>query len=183
MTVALAFKAFAKAIPCLTPFLATSDPSVLKRILAYIRGLPCSSNISLKSDASLCGPIVTANRDVLPSSSIYKYAPWHSSSGHTAFAADPPRRGQCRERHRRHPGAVGQEAARDQPAAFRSCERREAEQFADARINDARPEMKEAASFLAAICFTRLHVHLADARDFLRSSILLDALHINAVAV
>ena len=62
-------------------------------------------------------------------------------------------------------------------------ERREAEQFADARINDARPEMKEAASFLAAICFTRLHVHLADARDFVRSSILLDALHINAVAV
>ena len=48
MTVALAFKAFAKAIPCLTPFLATSDPSVLKRILAYIRGLPCSSNIFSK---------------------------------------------------------------------------------------------------------------------------------------
>src|SRR6516225_2479442 len=45
MTVALVFKAFAKARPCLTPFLATSDPSVLKRILAYIRGLPCSSNI------------------------------------------------------------------------------------------------------------------------------------------
>src|SRR6476469_6289528 len=45
MTVTLAFKAFAKAIPCLTPFFATSDPSVLKRILAYIRGLPCSSNI------------------------------------------------------------------------------------------------------------------------------------------
>src|SRR6516225_12333312 len=45
MIVTLAFKAFAKAIPCLTPFLATSDPSVLKRILAYIRGLPCSSNI------------------------------------------------------------------------------------------------------------------------------------------
>src|SRR6516225_8437255 len=41
MTVTLAFKAFAKAIPCLRPFLATSDPSVLKRILAYIRGLPC----------------------------------------------------------------------------------------------------------------------------------------------
>src|SRR5262245_38120153 len=39
MTVTLAFKAFAKAIPCLTPFLARSDPSVLKRILAYIRGL------------------------------------------------------------------------------------------------------------------------------------------------
>src|SRR3974390_1310126 len=53
------FKAFAKAIPCLTPFLATSDPSVLKRILAYIRGLPCSSNISLKSDPCLYdGPIV-----------------------------------------------------------------------------------------------------------------------------
>jgi len=45
MIVTLAFKAFAKAIPCLTPFLARSDPSVLKRILAYIRGLPCSSNI------------------------------------------------------------------------------------------------------------------------------------------
>src|SRR6516165_1919501 len=46
MTVTLAFKAFAKASPCLTPFVATSDPSVLKRILAYIPGLPCSSNIS-----------------------------------------------------------------------------------------------------------------------------------------
>src|ERR1700736_3609533 len=45
MTVTLAFKAFAKAIPCLTPFLATSDPSVLKRILAYIWWLPCSSNM------------------------------------------------------------------------------------------------------------------------------------------
>src|SRR6516165_4678852 len=41
MTIALAFTAFAKAIPCLTPFLATSDPSVLRRILAYIWGLPC----------------------------------------------------------------------------------------------------------------------------------------------
>src|SRR6516162_10162647 len=59
MTVALAFKAFAKAIPCLTPFLATSDPSVLKRILAYIRGLPCSSNIfPKKSDTYLYDPIV-----------------------------------------------------------------------------------------------------------------------------
>ena len=29
-------------------FLATSDPSVLKRILAYIRGLPCSLNIFQK---------------------------------------------------------------------------------------------------------------------------------------
>src|SRR5262245_14443215 len=38
MTVTLAFKAFAKASPCLTPFLATSDPSVHKRILAYIWG-------------------------------------------------------------------------------------------------------------------------------------------------
>ena len=42
-TVTLAFKAFAKATPCSTPFLATSDPSVLKRILVYIRRLPCSS--------------------------------------------------------------------------------------------------------------------------------------------
>src|SRR5262249_52607186 len=59
MTVALAFKAFAKAIPCLTPFLATSDPSVLMRILAYIRGLPCSLKIfSQKSDPYLYGPIV-----------------------------------------------------------------------------------------------------------------------------
>jgi hypothetical protein len=41
----------------------------------------------------------------------------------------------------------------------------------------------DAASFLAAICFTCLHVHLADARDFVRSSILPDALHIDAVAV
>jgi hypothetical protein len=47
MTVTLAFKAFAKVIPCLTPFFATSDPSVLKRILVYIPGLPCSLNISL----------------------------------------------------------------------------------------------------------------------------------------
>ena len=39
MMITLAFKAFAKAIPCLTPFLATSDPSVLSRILAYIRRL------------------------------------------------------------------------------------------------------------------------------------------------
>jgi hypothetical protein len=29
---ALAFKAFAKEIPCFTPFLATSDPAELKRI-------------------------------------------------------------------------------------------------------------------------------------------------------
>src|SRR5262249_47777569 len=66
MTVALAFKAFAKAIPCLTPFLAISDPSVLKRILAYIRGLPCSSNIfpkkviltyMVRSSPSVYGPI------------------------------------------------------------------------------------------------------------------------------
>src|SRR5262245_60632809 len=55
MTVTLAFKGFAKAIPCSTPFLATSDPSVLKRILAYIRGLPCSSNISLKLFDHLVG--------------------------------------------------------------------------------------------------------------------------------
>jgi len=45
VTVILAFKAFAKATPCSTPFLATSDPSVLKRILMYIGGLRCSSNI------------------------------------------------------------------------------------------------------------------------------------------
>jgi hypothetical protein len=32
MIVALAFSALAKAIPCLTPLLATSDPSVLKRM-------------------------------------------------------------------------------------------------------------------------------------------------------
>src|SRR6516164_8287685 len=66
MTVTLAFKAFAKAIPCLTPFLARSDPSVLKRILAYIRGLPCSSNIfpkkviltyMVRSSPSVYGPI------------------------------------------------------------------------------------------------------------------------------
>src|SRR5215469_16089080 len=64
MTVALAFKAFAKATPCLTPFLATSEPSVLTRILAYIRELLCSSNIfSKKSDPdlySLYAPIVPA---------------------------------------------------------------------------------------------------------------------------
>src|SRR5262249_20807871 len=58
MTVALEFKAFAKAIPCLTPFLATSDPSVLKRILAYIRELLARRIFSLKSDPSLYGPIV-----------------------------------------------------------------------------------------------------------------------------
>src|SRR5262245_38218792 len=55
MTVTLTSKAFAKPIPCLTPFLATSDPSVLKRILAYIRGLPCSSNIFPKNDPYLYG--------------------------------------------------------------------------------------------------------------------------------
>src|SRR5215475_318652 len=59
MTVTLAFKAFAKAIPCLTPFLERSDPSVLMRISAYIRGLPCSSNIFPKKVIlSLYGPIV-----------------------------------------------------------------------------------------------------------------------------
>src|SRR5262245_7196329 len=58
MTVTLAFKAFAKAIPCSTPFLATSDPSVLKRMLAYIWGLPARRTFSLKSDAYLYGPIV-----------------------------------------------------------------------------------------------------------------------------
>src|SRR5262249_11176895 len=56
----------AKASPCLTPFLATSDPSVLMRILAYIRGLPCSSNIfskkgmltyMVRSSRSVYGPI------------------------------------------------------------------------------------------------------------------------------
>jgi hypothetical protein len=35
-------------------------------------------------------------------------------------ASDPPRRVKCRERHRRHPGAAGQETARNQPAAVRS---------------------------------------------------------------
>src|SRR6202041_2302072 len=58
MTVTLAFKAFAKPIPCLTPFLATSDPSVLKRILAYIWGLPCSSNIFPKKVILIYRPIV-----------------------------------------------------------------------------------------------------------------------------
>src|SRR6516225_3629176 len=58
MTVTLAFKAFAKPIPCLTPFLATSDPSVLKRILAYIWGLPCSSNIFPKKVILTYRPIV-----------------------------------------------------------------------------------------------------------------------------
>src|SRR5262245_50936301 len=72
MTVALAFKALAKAVPCLTPFLATSDPSVLKRILAYIRGLPCSSNIFSKKviltymvRSSLYEPIVQIYRDMI----------------------------------------------------------------------------------------------------------------------
>src|SRR5215471_15620839 len=58
MTVTLAFKAFAKPIPCLTPFLATSDPSVLKRILAYIWGLPCWSNIFPKKVILTYRPIV-----------------------------------------------------------------------------------------------------------------------------
>src|SRR3974390_2832413 len=71
MTVTLAFKAFAKAIPSLTPFLATSDPSVLKRILAYIRGLPCSSNISLKSDPCLYdGPIVAVRLSAFMASDV-----------------------------------------------------------------------------------------------------------------
>src|SRR5262249_25590783 len=71
MTVTLAFKAFAKAIPCLTPFLARSDPSVLKRILAYIRGLPCSSNIfptkviltyMVRSSPSVYGPAAHSHK-------------------------------------------------------------------------------------------------------------------------
>ena len=47
MTTTLAFKAFAKAIPCLTPFFATSEPSVLKRILGNI-WVPCCRTFSLK---------------------------------------------------------------------------------------------------------------------------------------
>src|SRR5215472_13399098 len=60
MTVALAFKAFAKAIPCLTPFLATSDPSVLRRILAYIRASLARRAFSLECHPYLYGPIVAA---------------------------------------------------------------------------------------------------------------------------
>ena len=74
MTVTLAFKAFAKAIPCLTPFLATSDPSVLKRILACIRGLPCWSNIFPKSDPYLYGPIVTVSSRGMDAHSLFKVA-------------------------------------------------------------------------------------------------------------
>jgi hypothetical protein len=41
MTVALAFTAFAKARPCHAMlYLATSEPSVLKRIFEYIPGAP-----------------------------------------------------------------------------------------------------------------------------------------------
>src|SRR5580693_7928360 len=40
-----------------------------------------AEHFSLKSDPYLYGPIVASNRDVVQSSSIYKYAPWHSSSG------------------------------------------------------------------------------------------------------
>jgi hypothetical protein len=38
-------------MPALTPFLATSDPSVLMRILANIRGLPCSSSFLPKGSS------------------------------------------------------------------------------------------------------------------------------------
>jgi hypothetical protein len=65
MTVTLAFEAFAKAIPCLTPFLAISDPSVLKRILAYIRRLLCSSNIFLRKVILTYGPIVAVGLSAL----------------------------------------------------------------------------------------------------------------------
>ena len=41
MIVTLAFKAFAKAIPCSTPFLATSDPSVLREYWRTFGGSPC----------------------------------------------------------------------------------------------------------------------------------------------
>jgi hypothetical protein len=61
MTVTLAFKAFAKAIPRSTPFLATSDPSVLKRILAYIRGGSLARRtFSRKRDSYLYGAEVSA---------------------------------------------------------------------------------------------------------------------------
>src|SRR5215469_7476531 len=60
MTVTLALKAFAKPIPCLTPFLATSDPSVLKRRLAYIWGLRCSSKILPEKVILTYRPIVAA---------------------------------------------------------------------------------------------------------------------------
>src|SRR5215467_554423 len=53
MTVALAFKPFAKASPCLTPFPATSDPSVLMRILAYIRGSLACRKFSQKKRSLL----------------------------------------------------------------------------------------------------------------------------------
>src|SRR5262245_37070064 len=58
MTVTFAFKAFAKAIPCVTPFFATSDPSVLKRIWVYIRGSRARRTFSPESDPHLYGPIV-----------------------------------------------------------------------------------------------------------------------------
>src|SRR5262245_20191344 len=63
MTVTLAFKAFAKATPCLTPFLATSDPSVLKRILAYIGGSLLVEHSPPKSDAYSYGSIVRAREE------------------------------------------------------------------------------------------------------------------------
>jgi hypothetical protein len=53
MIVALALKAFAKAIPCLTPLFASSDPSVLKRMLAYICWLPYWLN--LRRGDHICG--------------------------------------------------------------------------------------------------------------------------------
>src|SRR5262245_20683089 len=92
MIVALAFKAFANASPCLTPFLATSDPSVLMRILAYIRGLPCSSNIfskkgmltyMVRSSPSVYGPILKLRQSgcVFGINSREIWHGWHDGMG------------------------------------------------------------------------------------------------------
>ena len=58
MTVTLAFKAFAKAIPCLTPFLATSDPSVLKEYWRTFGGSLARRTFPYSSDPYLYGLIV-----------------------------------------------------------------------------------------------------------------------------
>src|SRR6516162_3978712 len=99
MTVTLAFKAFAKAIPSLTPCLATSDPSVLKRILAYISGLPCSLNIfpiartgtlsQLNSGRTVVSPVVLTGylgaRDMAQARGLYFRISWRRAKQYSRY--------------------------------------------------------------------------------------------------
>src|SRR5262245_60225146 len=55
-------------LKCATPFLARSDPSVVKRILAYIRGLPCPLElgppVGWPVQYRVSGPDVNEVRDI-----------------------------------------------------------------------------------------------------------------------